>query len=138
MASLDKDTFDGWLVVMMKNIGEAKMRFPGEAPWLIKLETAVLSKSQDPTRKLQELGLTPGAGPGAGGDPMGGGGMPGGGMPMPPGGMGGPGGMGAPPPTMGGPPMPNPQDINALMMAGGGAPPMGGPPPGPPPGPPMM
>lgn len=122
MAALDKDTFDGWLVVMMKNIGEAKMRFPSEAPWLIKLETAVLSKSQDPARKLQELGFTPG-GPG-GGDPMAGmapGGPPPGAMPMPPGGFP-PGGMGAPPPTMGGPPMPAPGDP-ALM--------------GPPPGPPM-
>jgi hypothetical protein len=122
--SLDKDTFNGWLVVMMKNIGEAKMSFPQEVPWLIQLETAILSKSEDPARKLQELGLTPGPPPTPGGAPM-----PGGGGGMPPGMMGGmppgpppgmpPGvglpGMGAPPPTMGGPPMPAPDEMAQFM-----------------------
>lgn len=126
MPSLDKDTFPGWLVVMLKNISEAKAMFPEEIQWLITLETGVLEKVQDPTRKLQELGLVPGAGQGGGmgGMPAGGGaGMPG--MPPPgmPPGMGMPGmppaaglpGMGAPPPTMGGPPMPQPGDMAQFM-----------------------
>lgn len=120
MPSLDKDTFPGWLVVMLKNVSEAKAMFPEEIQWLITLETGLLEKVQDPTRKLQELGLTPGGGmggmPAAGGPPMPG---------MPPGGPAGmPGmppaaglpGMGAPPPTMGGPPMPQPGDMAQFMQ----------------------
>lgn len=124
MPSLDKDTFEGWLVVILKNISEAKARFPEQIAWLVELETGVLSKTQDPTKKLQELGLVPGGGGGAppgmgapSGPPPGAmPGMPPGGMPgMPPGG-GLPSAMGAaPPPTMGGPPMPAPEDMAQFM-----------------------
>ena len=124
MPSLDKDTFEGWLVVVLKNISEAKARFPEQIAWLVELETAVLSKTQDPTKKLQELGLVPGGGgmggPPGGAPPMGMPGMPPGGAPMgpppgPPMGGGLPGIGAAPPPTMGGPPMPAPEDMAQFM-----------------------
>lgn len=133
MPSLDKDTFDGWLVVILKNISEAKARFPAEISWLVNLESAVLTKTQDPQRKMQELGLLPGAGapgpgvpnpPDAPGGPPGPGGLPGAPPGIPPGLPPPGGGLGAspsplpagplPPGLQGGGPIPTPDNLNQL------------------------
>lgn len=142
MPALDKDTFEGALRVLHKNIGELKQLLDADLPWVIEIETMLLDKIRSPERMLQQRGLIPPGGQNPAGNaalglpgapPMGGaGGPPGGGLPLPPGGPGGPlppdVGMSIPPSAAlgaGGPPGisspgpgPSPDDLAALLGAG--------------------
>lgn len=142
MPALDKDTFEGALRVLHKNIGELKQLLDADLPWVIEIETMLLDKIRSPERMLQQRGLIPPGGQNPAGNaalglpgapPLGGAGGP-----LPPGGPGGglppigPGlqdaGMSippsaalgaAPPPGISSPgPGPSPDDLAALLGAG--------------------
>lgn len=100
MANGDKDTYQGSLLVLLRQLPEMKVLADANLPFLIELETMIMQEYNDPQRKMQQAGITPPPGM----NPQGSGqlGLPGG------------GGMGAPPPSMGPPP--------GMPMQGAGAP----------------
>lgn len=115
MPSLDKDTFEGSLMVLLKNISEMKALADVDLPWVVNLETQVVEKIRSPERKLQQLGVIPGQQQNPmGNEAMGLPGLPPGGPPPMPGGF--PPGPGPMPPDMGGMSAPPPS------MLGAGAP----------------
>lgn len=85
-------------VAQMKTMGDADL------PWLVELESMVLTKIREPVDQMQQPGGALAQPTGPGGPPMGGG-MPSG-SPMG-------GGM------MAGPQMPNPDELQRLLSAGG-------------------
>lgn len=105
------DTYAGALEVLMKQIATMKGLADANLPFLIQLETMVLSEIRNPERMMQAAGILPQSGD----NPQGLAqlGLPGGAGPGGPPGMGGgmPGGMSAPPPSMMG-------DGNAGMATG--------------------
>lgn len=100
MANGDNDTFDGSLMVLLKQIAQMKVLPDADLPFTIELETMILNKYRDPERQMQKAGIIPPSGQ----NPQGSGqlGLPGG------------GGMPAPGPSMGPPP--------GMPVPGAGAP----------------
>lgn len=96
-SSRTTNTFEEEMVRLVQTVAGMKTRVDADLPWVIELETMILDKIRSPERKLQELGLAPGAGQNPAGNAALG--LPGGAPPM-----GGPGPMGGPPMGMSIPP----------------------------------
>ena len=112
MAVRGTNTMQEALQSLLQETAQMKTLADADLPWLVELESMVLSKIREPLDAMQSPQQPQSAGP------MGG---------MPPGGPGGPGGMGMPAgggvPGGGGmqagPQMPNPDELQRLLAAGG-------------------
>jgi hypothetical protein len=103
MAVRGTNTMQEALQRLLQDIGQMKTLADADLPWLVELESMVLSKVREPIDQMTQGG---GAAPPPG--PMGG-------MPPMQAGMGVPGGGG----MQAGPQMPNPDELQRLLSAGG-------------------
>ena len=107
MAVRGTNTMQEALQSLLQETAQMKTLADADLPWLVELESMVLSKIREPLDAQQQA---PAQGPMGGMPPM----PPGGGMGMPAGG-GVPGGGG----MQAGPQMPNPDELQRLLSAGG-------------------
>lgn len=107
MAVRGTNTMQEALQSLLQETAQMKTLADADLPWLVELESMILSKIREPLDAQQ---APQSAGPMGGMPPM----PPGGGMGMPAGG-GVPGGGG----MQAGPQMPNPDELQRLLAAGG-------------------